>query len=105
MSKEKVKNTTLKTPLYGNCKVQNIDGEHIFNCSWKKQNWYVKRDLAEIIQEDPLIIRLKFTTAGKGNFDDPYYLQERKNLCVCCGSQSNLTKHHIAHCELFVRAK
>lgn len=94
MSK-KIKNTTLKTPLYGNCRVQNPEGTHIFNCGTKKSNWYLKRKLADVIQEAPLIIRLKFTPNGFGHANDNFYLQERQNICVCCGSNSQLTKHHV----------
>lgn len=27
--------------------------------------------------------------------NDPYYLQKLKNICVCCGTTENLTKHHV----------
>lgn len=95
MSKEKIKNTTLKTPLYGNCKVYNPEGEHIFNCGLKKAQWYLKRSLAEVVQHNPLIIKLNFTPAGRGHADDAFYLQERKNVCVSCGTTAHLTKHHV----------
>lgn len=95
----KIHNNTLKIPLYGNCRVQNLDGIHIFNCSEKKARWYLKRALAEIIQQDfnatPLIIRLRFIPNGEGHANDNFYLQERQNICVCCGKNEQLTKHHV----------
>ena len=93
MSKER--NNTLKIPLYGNCRVQNPDGVHIFNCGEKKANWYLKRNLADIIQENPFTIRLNFAPNGKGHANDSFYLQERQNICVCCGTHEQLTKHHV----------
>jgi len=93
MSKEH--NNTLKIPLYGNCRVQNPEGTHIFNCGEKKAKWYLKRGLAEIIQEIPLVIRLNFIPNGQGHANDAFYLQERQNICVCCGTKKLLTKHHV----------
>ncbi len=94
MSNENAKNV-LKTPLYGNCRVQNPDGLHIFNCGIKKASWYLKRDLADVIQEQPLVIQLKFQPNGTGHANDDFYLQERQNICVCCGRLDALTKHHV----------
>jgi len=94
MSKEHSHNT-LKIPLYGNCRVQNPEGTHIFNCGEKKAKWYLKRGLAEVIQEVPLIIRLNFIPNGQGHANDDFYLQERQNICVSCGRVDQLTKHHV----------
>lgn len=88
-------NNTLKIPLYGNCRVQNPSGTHIFNCGEKKAKWYLKRDLAIVIQHIPLTIRLNFAPNGLGHASDNFYLQERKNICVCCGTDQYLTKHHV----------
>jgi hypothetical protein len=93
MSKER--SNTLKVPLYGNCRVQNPEGTHIFNCGEKKAKWYLKRDLAQVIQESPLVIRLNFVPNGQGHANDSFYLQERQNLCVVCGITDKLTKHHV----------
>ncbi len=82
-------------PVYGNCRVENIDGIHIFNTSPKRCKWYLNRGLAKIIQDEPLIIRLAFKTKRDGRADDEFYLQERVNCCVVCGTYSNLNKHHV----------
>lgn len=89
------RNNTLKTPLYGNCHVQNPDGVHIFNCGEKKARWYLKRNLAVVIEQNPFTIRLTFIPHGNGHANDDFYLQERDNICVCCGSSAELTKHHV----------
>lgn len=95
MPKERTPSNTLKVPLYGNCRVQNPEGIHIFNCGEKKAKWYLKRGLAEIIREAPLVIRLNFIPNGQGHANDNFYLQERQNICVSCGRTDRLTRHHV----------
>lgn len=94
MSRKK-EQTLTNNKLYGNYKVLSVQGEHLFNCDYKKSKWYIKKGLAEVIQEEPPVIRLNFQTKGNGNAGDPYFLQERKNICVACGSFNDLTRHHI----------
>lgn len=86
---------TLKNPSYGNIKVLNLDNKHIFNCSPKKCKWYLDRNLANIIQENPIVIQLNFITNGDGRADDKYFLQELKNMCVVCGTTEKLSRHHV----------
>jgi exonuclease 3'-5' domain-containing protein 2 len=85
----------LKKPLYENCKVRNKDGIPIFMCSKKRAHWYVKRNLAAILNDDPLEIQLSFIAKGHGHKDDQFYLQYRENICVVCGSSNDLNRHHI----------
>lgn len=79
--------------IYGNWRVHHPDGTLIFRCDDKKAQWYLDRDLAEII--DGTDIKLKFIPQGRGHEGDKFYLSERKNLCVCCQTNLNLTRHHI----------
>ncbi len=85
----------LKKNLYQNCHARDRDGDIIFYCSSKRAYWYINRNLAVILNEDPLEIQLTFETKGKGNFGDNFYLQARKNICTCCGTTEVLTRHHI----------
>lgn len=94
MGREK-SNFILKRNLYENCKVRNLEGEVIFFCSTKRAQWYLKRNLATIINKEPLEVQLTFETNGPGNLGDKFYLQSRKNLCVVCGSEDMLTRHHV----------
>lgn len=86
-----------KTPIYGNCLVISPDEIPMFRCDDNKSEWYLSRNLAEVISIDPPIIRLKFTPKGKGHFGDNYYLGQKQNKCVVCGSghDEGLTRHHI----------
>jgi hypothetical protein len=84
----------IKGVVYHNIKVYDIDGDLIFTTSKKKADWYLDRNLAVIVQSNPLEIQLTFRNQGTGNKGDPFYLQDRENRCVVCGSYDNLTLHH-----------
>lgn len=71
------------------------DGEEMCRCAYKRAKWYLDRDLAEIVSEDPPTIKLKFTPNGYGNQGDAFSLATKHNRCVVCGTEENLTKHHI----------
>lgn len=78
---------------YGNNQVLNQDGQLMFRCDDDKIEWYLKRDLAEVIS--PNVIRLKFRTKGPGHVGDAFFLQAKKNICVVCGADEGLSKHHV----------
>ncbi len=81
--------------IYGNCCVLSPDGILMFRCNTKKVNWYLSRELASIVLNDPLTIKLNFIPNGMGNHQKAYGLTEMKNLCVNCGSGVDLTRHHV----------
>jgi hypothetical protein len=89
----------LKRKPYGNCVVRDLQNDIIFYCNHRRANWYLKRNLAVVLNEEPLEIQLTFKTKGKGNFRDEFYLQPRQNVCVVCGeSYENghaVNRHHI----------
>ena len=84
-----------KGPIYGNCSVQDPLGNEMFKCLPKRAQWYLDRNLAYIVQEDPLIVQLTFQPKGKGNIGDVFSLSLKDNRCVCCGATDFLTRHHI----------
>jgi len=81
--------------LYGNCRVLSPDGHLMFRCDEKKTNWYLKRNLAEIVDDDPHTIKLNFEPKGYGNHNKDYGLHEMANICVDCGETEYLTRHHV----------
>lgn len=85
--------------LYGNNMVYSPDGVLMFRASDKRAEWYLSRNLAEIIKEDSegRHIRLLFNPNGKGHENDDYYTEKRYNRCVVCGEDNEelLTKHHV----------
>jgi len=63
----------------------------MFFCSKKKFNWYLKKGLAEKLNEDS--IKLTFEPRGMG--EDPMFLTPRENRCVVSGNTKDLTRHHV----------
>lgn len=84
-----------KYPIYGNYRVKSPEGILMFRCDEKKANWYLSRDLAEILPKEVLTIRLKFKPRGLGNHNKSFGLKEMKNICVNCGKTSELNRHHV----------
>jgi hypothetical protein len=94
--------TNRKKPIYGNCRVYHPDGTLMFLCLEKRINWYLDRNLAEIISQDPLSIKLNFEPKGKGAADKcddikTYMLDKKTNSCIICNEEDlgKLTKHHV----------
>jgi hypothetical protein len=54
--------------IYSNCSIYHQDGTLMCYCSDKKMRWYLKKNLAEQIDEKA--IKLTFEPAGKGHADD-----------------------------------
>jgi hypothetical protein len=88
-------NITKDKKIYGNCQVLSPEGILMFRCDQKKANWYLSRELADTISEEPLVIKLKFEPKGLGNHAKPFGLTEMVNKCVNCGSEEFLTRHHV----------
>lgn len=80
--------------LYGNCVVMTGDTP-MFRCDQERMNWYLEMGLAEVVSTEPTVLRLKFKPKGVGHAGDPYFLQEFKNRCVACGTESGLSHHHV----------
>ena len=81
--------------IYGNCRVLSPEGIVMFLCEEKRAKWYLERNLAEKISENPITIQLIFKPNGLGNNDKPFGLMEMENRCVICGTNEFLTRHHV----------
>lgn len=79
--------------IFENYIIQAPDGVILSRCGFRKKEWYVSRDLAEEINEKT--IRLKFEPSGRDGIGDPLLEEGKPNICVVCGVDKNLTKHHI----------
>jgi 3'-5' exonuclease len=76
-----------KSALYENCVMQDPDGELLCICNEKKLNWYLDRNLATRVEDAEVpTIRLNFRPGGPGHKGEKYYLAEKGNFCVVCGS-------------------
>ena len=65
----------LSSPSFCLCALsQAPDDAVLCTCSAKKVRWYVERELADVVQEEPLTARLRFEPRGRGHADDQFYL-------------------------------
>ncbi|XP_026694356.2 exonuclease 3'-5' domain-containing protein 2-like isoform X1 [Ciona intestinalis] len=87
--------STRKQPLYDNCKLQAPDGQLLATCDRKKANWYIEKELADIVTETPFTIRLRFEPAGRPASDRDYYLYDKQNVCVVCGSNGAIVRKNV----------
>lgn len=81
--------------IFENCLVKDKNNNLICRCSSKKANWYLQRNLAELVEKKPYTIKLDFVPKNNLNINKEYILYGKPNICVVCLSESNLTKHHI----------
>ena len=81
--------------IYGNCQVLSPGGILMFRCDEKKANWYLNRNLGEIVSTSPLTVKLNFEPKGLGNHNKGFGLSEMGNKCVSCGTEEYLTRHHV----------
>lgn len=84
-----------KDDIYHNILVQGADGKPLSRCPAKRANWYIKQGLVDIIQKEPLIIRLKWNPEIQEAIIHPYDIALKKNRCVVCDEINALTRHHI----------
>lgn len=87
----------LSKSFYHNIRMYSPEGVLMATVGDKRAQWYLDRDLAEIFDDgkDGTAFKLKFQPNGNGNSEDKFYITEKKNLCVVCGSTENLTRHHV----------
>ena len=84
----------LERDHYSNCTMLSPTGKQMCRIAMKRANWYITHDLAQVVQESPMVIQLTFEPNGDGCSHDPFYMMERKNQCVVCGSTEGMTRHH-----------
>ncbi|EAT35135.1 AAEL012690-PA [Aedes aegypti] len=88
---------TRAKPLYDNCLMQAPDGELLCTCDRKKAEWYVIKELAEIVTDQPTYtIRLKFEPKGRAVGDvGKYYQMAKENKCVVCGAKDSYIRKNV----------
>uniref|UniRef100_A0AAG5CUQ4 Exonuclease 3'-5' domain-containing protein 2 n=1 Tax=Anopheles atroparvus TaxID=41427 RepID=A0AAG5CUQ4_ANOAO len=88
--------TTRTKPLYHNCIMEAPDGEILCTCDRRKAEWYVQRELGDLVCQEPYTVRLRFEPAGRA-VDDPgkYYQQTKENICVVCGATECFNRKNI----------
>lgn len=88
-------NNVATRQIYESVRMVHPDGTVMCLTSERRANWFIERNLAVWEGDDHKAFRLTFTPGGKGKHDNPFYIQERENICVCCGSTEGLNRHHV----------
>ncbi|XP_074290056.1 protein RRP6-like 3 [Silene latifolia] len=89
-----VQKFSCKAPVYHNCRIYANDGRLLCYCDRRKLEWYLNRQLAELIDDDPPAITLLFEPKGRPEDEgNDFYIQSKRNLCVGCGE----TKHYLRY--------
>jgi exonuclease 3'-5' domain-containing protein 2 len=81
--------------FYENCEQLDQEGRFLSFINKKRADWYVNRGLAKVLSHEPYRISLTFPPAGQGRREDPFYQVQRENVCVVCGTEESLTRHHV----------
>lgn len=82
-----------QSEIYESFTMFSPSGEFMCYCNKKKADWYIKKNLAEWIDDKKF--KLIFEPNGNGKADNPYYREVIENRCVVCGSEKELNKHHV----------
>ncbi|KAL9145069.1 hypothetical protein ABFS82_13G015000 [Erythranthe guttata] len=91
-----VQKFSCKSPVYHNCKIYANDGRLLCYCDRRKLEWYVNRNLAKPVEDDPLSIVLLFEPKGRPEDEDnEFYIQSKKNICVGCGEGKHYLRYRI----------
>lgn len=91
-----VQKFSCKSPVYHNCRIYANDGRLLCYCDRRKLEWYLRRDLAKIVDENPPAIMLLFEPKGRPEDEDnDFYIHSKKNICVGCGEGSHYLRYRI----------
>lgn len=85
---------SLKSGHFDNGVMLAPDGEILCRSSIKRLQWYVKRNLADLVVENPYTIKLKFEPKARQRLGG-YSSDGIKNYCVVCRKEEGLSRHHI----------
>lgn len=91
-----VQKFSCKSPVYHNCRIYANDGRLLCYCDHRKLEWYLRRDLAKLVDDSPPAIMLLFEPKGRPEDEDnDFYIQSKKNICVGCGEGSHYLRYRI----------
>ncbi|KAI9177536.1 hypothetical protein LWI28_016403 [Acer negundo] len=91
-----VQKFSCKSPVYHNCRIYANDGRLLCYCDQKKLEWYIRRDLAKLVDDSPPAIMLLFEPKGRPEDEgNDFYVQSKKNICVGCGEGNHYLRYRI----------
>ena len=63
---------------------------NLFNQSRPCSDW-----IADKVSEDPLVVKLRFEPSGRPKSERNYYLQQKENSCVVCGTTEGYARKFV----------
>lgn len=91
-----VQKFSCKSPVYHNCRIFANDGRLLCYCDRRKLEWYVSRNLAKLVEEEPPAIMLLFEPKGRPEDEgNDFYIQSKRNICVGCGEGNHYLRYRI----------
>lgn len=79
--------------LYDNIPLKTPSGDVVALIDAKTAGWYIKNSLGSKSEDGS--IYLTFEPKNRSRTYDPFYLTPRENKCVVCGTDKDLTRHHV----------
>ncbi|KAK8538983.1 hypothetical protein V6N13_110194 [Hibiscus sabdariffa] len=77
-------------------KIYTNDGQLLCYCDRRKLEWYLRRDLAKLVDDDPPAIMLLFEPKGRPEDEyNDFYIQSKKNICVGCGEGNHYLRYRV----------
>ncbi|KAK9924540.1 hypothetical protein M0R45_032905 [Rubus argutus] len=91
-----VQKFSCKSPVYHNCRIYANDGRLLCYCDRRKLEWYIHRNLAKLVEDNPPAIMLLFEPKGRPEDEgNDFYIQSKKNICVGCGEGNHYLRYRI----------
>lgn len=86
---------TMQKVMYHNCRLLAPDDRLLCTCDKRKALWYIDRGIGEMMEEEPLTVRLLFEPAGVPGPDREYYQLDKENRCVVCGREDSYVRKNV----------
>lgn len=87
-----------RSKLYDNARLLAPDGQLLCVIDNAKARWYREKGLADRVSDTPLTVKLRFEPSGRPQFEGDhgsFYLQEKLNICVCCGAEYGYVRKNV----------
>jgi len=91
-----IKHFACKGLAYENHIMLDPEGKVLCYCDSKKMTWYIERNLAKIVNNDPPTFQLNFTPKGRDSIGEECINQfYKKNCCIVCEKEDNYLRFNV----------
>ncbi|KAF5833248.1 hypothetical protein DUNSADRAFT_10486 [Dunaliella salina] len=91
-----IKKFSTKGLAYENCIMLSKAGELLCHTDRNKVEWYLNRNIAEKVRDEPLTIRLLFEhKKSDQDAGERFYSEQKINRCVVCGEEEHYLRFRV----------